>query len=124
MKKALLEQIALLPRSPGVYIFKDDQQMPLYVGKAKDLKNRVTSYVKTRTTDIKSARILEQSVSVEYKVTATELAAMVLEARLIQNYQPQLNVLLKEGQPFLYFMVTAGELPELKLVRTKRHKGS
>ncbi|MFH0898738.1 MAG: excinuclease ABC subunit UvrC [bacterium] len=124
-KLGLLSSIKELPTSPGVYIFKDHNGQVVYIGKAKNLKARVSSYVQKDSGDIRVETIMESAVVLEHVPTATELEAMLLEAKLIRSHQPKHNILLKSGQPFLYIMVTnpVRKLPELKLVRNRDQKG-
>ncbi len=118
----LTNQIKRLPQKSGVYLFKDAQDMVLYVGKAKNLKNRVVSYLKSD--DLKSSSLRELADHLDFLITANELEAMVLEAKLIQTHQPKFNVLLKSGQPFLWILITQDKFPELKLVRNQKQKGT
>lgn len=120
----LIALIKSLPSVPGVYLFKNEQEEIVYIGKAKNLKKRVIQYVQRQEIDLKANLILSSSVRVEFIQTDSELAAMLLEARLIQSHQPKFNVLLKSGQPFLYILITSGKIPEIKLVRNQQHKGS
>jgi excinuclease ABC subunit C len=118
----LIHHIKQLPAKPGVYLFADDDHI-LYIGKAKNLKNRIKSYLQQQKTNWKAASLLTESTKLNHHVTCNELEAMLLEAKLIQTHQPKFNVLLKTGQPFLYIMVSKGKLPELQLVRNKKKKG-
>lgn len=132
VNKNLETQIKKLPQEPGVYLFKDAQDLVLYVGKAKNLRSRVASYLKND--DLKSTSLREISDHLDFIATKNELEAMLLEAKLIQTHQPKFNVLLKTGQPFLWILVTQetvgqmtlgqATLPELKLVRNQKQKGS
>lgn len=122
----LLEQIKALPVSPGVYLFKDVSRQIVYIGKAKNLRNRVNQYVQRLEIDLKSQLIFEVAVAVDHIVTMTELDALLLEAQLIQNHRPRFNVLLKDGQPFLWLMIAPrliDDLPVLELVRNKKKRG-
>lgn len=109
-----------LPAQPGVYLFKDSSQTILYVGKAKNLKKRVASYFQKSENNLKAQLIVSASTQIEHIVTKNEVEAMLLEAQLIRNYQPKFNILLKFGQPYLYIFFSNTNLPELKLVRTKK----
>ncbi len=120
----LINAIKKLPVQPGVYLFKDAEDHILYIGKAKNLKNRGASYVQRRGRDAKVDALFDESDHLDYQVTSTELEAMLLEAQLIQSNQPKFNVIFKTGQPFLYLLITSGRLPELKLVRNRKQKGS
>lgn len=125
-QKSIADFIRVLPRQPGVYLFKNADDEIIYIGKAKDLKARVSSYLHQEATNLKASLIVSQSSVLDHMVTENELEAMILEAKLIQRYQPKHNVLLKDGQPFLYIMVTpqtAKKLPQLTLVRNRKKKG-
>jgi len=119
----LAKQIKNLPTSSGVYLFKDEYGHVIYIAKAKNLKKRVSSYLVHKKTDVKAATIIDSSYSLDHIPTATELEALILEARLIQSYSPKHNIIFKGGQPFLYIMITMGKLPEVKLVRNRKRKG-
>lgn len=124
-KETLIAQIEQLPDSPGVYLFKNSEDLVVYIGKAKSLRKRVKSYPLRYEQGQKERLIIDESVTVEHILTQTELAALVLEAELIQSYQPRFNILLKTGQPYYYFLFTSGRgevLPQFLLVRTK-HDG-
>lgn len=111
-----------LPNLPGVYLFKNTEGQVIYVGKAKSLKTRVASYFQNKT-DWKVQALLEEAIRVDHVLTNTETEALLLEAQLVQEYDPKFNVLLKTGQPFLYLVVTNDTVPELKIVRSKTKKG-
>lgn len=124
MLEAVLKQlIKSAPQGPGVYIFKNSDQVITYIGKAKSLKKRLSQYLQQHHKDMRVDAILGSSNSVEYEETASEKEALLLEAKLVQMHQPACNILLKHGQPFLYLLITAGDLPELKLVRHKKQRG-
>ncbi len=120
MNKTVTEQ---LPHLPGIYIFKKQDGTVLYIGKAKDLKKRVSSYFTKQATDWKVDMLLQEAATVEHILTKTDTEALLLEADLVKRYQPKFNVLLKSGQPFLYLLITNEPLPRLEIVRTKKNKG-
>ncbi len=125
LHKDLISQIKALPKLPGVYLYKNPQGEVVYVGKAKDLKARGLQYVQSLGADIKTDTIFSLSTVVDCITTDNELEALLLEARLIQSYQPRCNILLKTGQPFVYIFVASNdELPRLEIVRNQRKKGS
>lgn len=109
-----------IPRLPGIYIFKDKMQEILYVGKAKSLKSRVSSYFRRQYEDHKVQELIKEHADLSYIVTNNETEALLLEAQLIRDFKPKFNVLLKSGQPFLYLFFTESEL---KVVRNKKEKG-
>ena len=112
-----------MPQLPGIYVFKDKESGIIYVGKAKQLKTRVSSYFRKQD-DWKVQELIKEHATVEYILTKNELEALLLEAQLIRKYKPKYNVLLKNTNPFVYLLITKDPLPELKLVRLKRGKGT
>ena len=111
------------PHLPGVYFFKDKQSRIIYVGKATSLRDRIRSYFQKDASDLKVKSLIAEYEVVDYLVTNTETEAALLEAQLIREHQPKFNILLKDGQPFVYLMFTNGDLPEIKIVRNKKQKG-
>jgi excinuclease ABC subunit C len=120
----LTEQIKQFPGHPGVYLFKDELGQPVYIGKAKNLKKRGNSYLQRHGMDVKVDVIFTSSVTVEFRETANELEALLLEAHLVMTHQPRCNVLLKHGQPFLYLFISASKIPEFSIVRSQKRKGT
>ncbi len=120
-----------LPRSPGVYLFKNDKNEIIYIGKAKCLKSRVKSYFQKNNPVAKVGFLVQEHDTVAWIPTKNEIEALLLEAQLIARYEPKYNVLLKTGQPFVYIVFTKcldtwngrGHLPQLKIVRNKKDKG-
>lgn len=112
------------PTLPGVYLFKDAAGIILYIGKATSLKQRVSSYFQKQPTDWKIDALVKEHASIDYILTYTELEASLLEAELIRTNQPKYNVLLKNGQPFVYILFTSHAIPTIKIVRNKKQKGS
>jgi excinuclease ABC subunit C len=118
------EIVKNLPSSSGVYLFKDTQDQVIYIGKAKDLKKRVASYFQKKDDDWKIEALLADTTSIDHILTKNEQEALLLEAELVQDYQPKFNVLLKSGHPFIYLIVTKEAFPRLKLVRNRKTKGT
>lgn len=110
------------PSTPGVYLFKDHAGVVIYIGKARSLTDRIRSYFQ-KTDNWKIAALLADHATIEIIQTVTEEEALLLEAQLVQQYQPKYNVLLKDGQPFLYILFTDQIVPEMKLVRNQKEKG-
>lgn len=117
------EKLINLPHLPGVYIFKNNNNEPIYIGKAKSLKRRIASYFKTTATDLKIELLQPEIADIQYIITKNETEALLLEAELVHKHQPKFNILLKDGQPFVYLMISKQELAQLKLVRNKQEKG-
>ncbi|HLW73067.1 MAG TPA: GIY-YIG nuclease family protein [Candidatus Babeliales bacterium] len=113
-----------IPKLTGVYLFKDAQDAIIYIGKAKNLHHRVNSYFQKYNTDWKIRHLIDEYTDVDYILTPTETESLLLEAELVQKYKPKFNVLLKEGQPFLYILFTQHPIPTIELVRNKKKKGT
>lgn len=116
----ITKKIAQFPLLPGVYIFKGRDGEPIYIGKAKSLKKRVASYFNPKNQSWKTELLLSEAISCEHIVTKSENEALIIEAELIKTHQPKFNTLLKDGQPFVYLVITKEDLPQLKLVRNKK----
>ncbi len=115
MKK---EEIKNLPTSSGVYIFKDDSGKVIYVGKAANLKRRVSSYFHGKR-DIKTAKLSQQVSSISFKKTDTVIEALIKEAQLIKEWKPAYNIKGKDDSSFLYVVITDEEYPRVLLRRGK-----
>lgn len=116
-KHSLQSDFMQLPDDPGVYIFRDRLGSILYIGKAKSLKKRVSSYSRINPNDWKLDTMIELADKIDFRQTNNQVEAMILEAQLIQNHQPRFNIMLKAGRPFLYFVFTKTNPPELVLTR-------
>lgn len=113
------EQLASLPDQPGVYRYYDQEGELLYVGKAKSLKNRVSSYFnKLNPGDNKTRRLVAQIHRIEFTIVNTEFDALLLENSLIKKYQPKYNILLKDDKTYPFICVTNEPFPR---VITTRH---
>ena len=123
MATKIPEHIPALPAKPGVYLFKGPQGEIIYVGKAKVLKKRVSSYFAKQGTDWKIDSLLAEFATIDFVVTGSEPEALLLEAHLIKEHQPKFNVLLKEGQPYVFIWLTDEDIPTLEIVRNKKKRG-
>ncbi len=110
------EKLALVPHLPGSYQMKNKDGVIIYVGKAKDLKNRVSSYFNGRVSG-KTAKLVSEIYDFEYIVTTSEVEAFVLELNLIKLYDPKYNILLKDDKTYPYIEYIAKPYPRLKIVR-------
>lgn len=110
----LEHKLALLPDRPGCYIMKNINGQIIYVGKAKNLKNRVRSYFKSHH-EGKVAKMVSQVADFETIITATNKESFLLEVTLIQKHKPYFNILLKNGSGYPYLKITSGKDPELKI---------
>lgn len=118
--------LAKVPHQPGVYLMKDAADSVLYVGKARDLRNRLASYAGARLDrDAKTAMLLSRVASLETIVTATEKEALILEASLIKKHRPKYNVILRDDKNYPLLKVTTNEaFPRLLVVRRRIKDGS
>lgn len=107
-----------LPDKPGVYRMLNSAGKVLYVGKAKNLKKRVASYTRPQLLTLRLKRMIHETTSMEFVITATEAEALLLEANLIKNYKPQYNILLKDDKFFSYILITEHPWPRLM-----KHRG-
>lgn len=108
-------KLALLPALPGCYIMKNLNSQIIYVGKAKNLKNRVRSYFKSAH-EGKTAKLVSQIVDFETIITSTDKEAFLLEITLIQKHQPYYNIKLKKGTGYPYIKITNEKDPMMQIV--------
>ncbi|MGY2048669.1 excinuclease ABC subunit UvrC [Methylobacterium sp. JK268] len=112
-----------LPPSPGVYRMLDAKGDVLYVGKAKNLKNRVGSYARGQAHSNRIARMIAETASMEFVTTATETEALLLEANLIKQLKPRFNVLMRDDKSLPYILLTADtQAPQLVKHRGARRR--
>ncbi|MGN1119991.1 MAG: excinuclease ABC subunit UvrC [Oscillospiraceae bacterium] len=110
----LREKANRLPDCPGVYLHKDKNGVIIYVGKAKVLKNRVTSYFRSLSQhNAKTLKLVDRIYDFDFICTKTELDALVLECSLIKLHQPKYNILLKDDKGYNYIMVSRGPYPRI-----------
>lgn len=112
-----------MPSCPGCYFFKDKEGDLLYIGKAKDLKKRVSSYFNRPPDSGKTAELVRRVKSVEFMVVDTETEALLLEARLIRQHRPLFNIDLKDSERYAYILVTDEAFPRVMTARGRRKKG-
>ena len=117
--KIIEEAVKTLPKKPGVYQMLDKQEKPLYVGKAKNLRNRVPYYAQTTRLPNRLQRMVSQVQRVKITTTHTEADALLLEATLIKKERPKYNVLLKDSKSFPNIWVTKSDFP-----RILKHRGA
>ena len=117
--------LAALPTKPGIYRMLDKDGGILYVGKARHLRNRVTSYFHGRVHADKTTAMLAQVASVEVTVTASETEALLLEHNLIKQHRPRYNILLKDDKSFPYIKVDVkNEWPTISITRRRYNDGA
>jgi excinuclease ABC subunit C len=119
------EKIESLPAGPGVYQHKDAEGKVLYVGKAKNLRNRVRQYFqKSRSVDPRIEVMLSKATDLEIIVTETEVEALILEANFIKKLKPRYNVSLKDDKSYPYIVITNEPFPRVFVTRQVRRDGS
>lgn len=120
----LANEIRALPDQPGIYLFRDDRRQPLYVGKAKSLRKRLSSYLR----DAQEARIstmLSEAVQLDFVLTDSEAEALLLENNWIKSKKPRYNILLRDDKTYPYVMLTVHEdYPRVALTRRLRQDGA
>jgi excinuclease ABC subunit C len=123
---ALEEKLKNLPVSPGVYLHKDEAGKIIYVGKAKNLRNRVRSYFQSgRGHDRKTRELVKRIEDLEFIVTDTEVEALVLESNLIKQHKPRFNVLLKDDKQYPHLKLTINEpFPRVMITRKVNRDGA
>src|SRR5690348_1252633 len=95
-----------IPKEPGVYLMKGVDGRIIYIGKAKDLSRRVTSYFTKHDHDPKTARLVQEIEDIEFMVTDNEIEAFLLESNLIKRYRPTFNIELKDNSRYSYLRIT------------------
>src|SRR3989339_727386 len=120
MKKINLSKI---PSNPGCYLFKDNLNSIIYVGKAKNLKKRVKSYFQNKEQDEKTKAMISHINDVEFIVTDTEIESFLLENTLIKKHNPKYNINLKDSKRYAFIEKTNEEFPRLIIARTKDVEG-
>jgi excinuclease ABC subunit C len=126
MTASLEEKLSNLPTSPGVYLHKDEAGKIIYVGKAKNLRNRVRSYFQSgRGHDRKTRELVRRIRDLEFIVTDTEVEALVLESNLIKLHKPRYNILLKDDKQYPHLKLTVNEpFPRVMITRKIQRDGA
>ena len=115
------DKLLLLPNKPGCYLMKNKDNVIIYVGKAKNLKNRVNSYFRGKHYG-KTAKLVSEIVDFEYIVVESEVESLILENNLIKKYDPKYNILLRDDKSYPYIELTSDDIPTLKVVRNINRK--
>ncbi|MDA8547964.1 excinuclease ABC subunit UvrC [Candidatus Pelagibacter bacterium] len=122
-KEVIKKELPLIPKSPGVYKMLNQKGDILYVGKAKNLPNRLKSYVSEKNHIIRTERMLSQTAKLEITITANESEALLLEANLIKKNKPKFNILLKDDKSFPFiFISNKDNWPQVTKHRGKKDK--
>tara|TARA_X000001036_G_scaffold269095_1_gene249811 strand:- start:16588 stop:18426 length:1839 start_codon:yes stop_codon:yes gene_type:complete len=122
-KKVIRDKITLLPKNPGVYRMLSSKKEILYVGKAKNIPNRLKSYISDGNLAIRTERMLSLTRYLEITTTTNESEALLLEANLIKKYKPRFNILLRDDKSFPYiFIGHKDKWPQLTKLRGKKNR--
>ena len=122
-KEVIKKELPLIPKLPGVYRMLNSKNEILYVGKAKNLPNRLKSYVSEKNHIIRTERMLSQTKKIEITTTSNESEALLLEANLIKKYKPKFNILLRDDKSFPFIFIGNNEKwPQIKKHRGKKTK--
>lgn len=125
-QEKIKQKLSLLPMKPGCYLMKNEDGIIIYVGKAKKLKNRVSSYFRGTHTG-KTAKLVSEIRDFEYVVVGSEMESFILELNLIKKYDPKYNILLRDDKSYPYIELTSDEYPRLVVVHNlnrKKKKGT
>ena len=115
----LEKQVKSLPKTPGVYLFKDVSGCVIYVGKANSLRSRVSSYFHSKEQDLKTAAIVSTADSVEHIPTDSEVEALLLESMLIKEYNPRYNSDLKDDKSYPLIAISREPFPGVSITRDR-----
>lgn len=119
MNDELALSLKLVPTLAGCYIYYNKDGEVIYVGKAKNLKRRVSSYFHKKHDRVKTKVLVSQIEKMEYIITDSEVEALILESHLIKKYKPKYNILLKDDKNYPYFLITKEDYPRIIVVRKK-----
>ena len=122
-KEVIRKELPLIPKSPGVYRMLNYKGDTLYIGKAKNLPNRLKSYISEKNHIIRTERMLSQTFKLEITTTANESEALLLEANLIKKFKPKFNILLKDDKSFPFILIkNKDQWPQVLKHRGKKNK--
>ncbi len=125
MEKEQFKKIqSSIPQEPGIYQYFDDKGKLLYVGKAKHLRNRVSSYFLYNQHNLKTIELVQRIADIKYTIVNSEHDAFILENELIKNYQPKYNINLKDDKTYPYIVIKNEAFPRVFLTRRKFKDGS
>lgn len=112
--------LKLVSKAPGVYLFRNSEQRVIYVGKAKDLRSRISSYLLNPSSSVKTAHMLQHAATLEYIVTATEKEALLLEFNLIKEHRPKYNIVMRDDKAYPFLRIdTSQPFGRISVVRRR-----
>jgi len=120
----IIEKIKNIPSKPGVYIMKNREGEIIYIGKAKNLNKRVSSYFQRKLAERKTEALVSHISSIETIITDNEIEALILESNLIKKHKPRFNIELKDNNKYPYIKITNDEYPQIVKTRIKKDDGS
>jgi len=121
MNDAIKKKYTRAPHKPGVYMFRDKRDIILYIGKARDLKKRLASYIVSKKHLPRIRNMLTLAQKLEWIITDNELEALILEASLIRKEKPRYNIALKDDKRYPYLKITREKFPRILVVRHKEN---
>ena len=121
IQEKIKQKLSLVPNKPGCYQMKNKDGVIIYVGKAKKLKNRLSSYFRGVHTG-KTAKLVSEIVDFEYIIVSSETESLILEINLIKKYDPKYNILLRDDKSYPYIELTNDNVPKLSIVRNLNRK--
>lgn len=116
MNPYLKQKVKEFPKTPGVYLFRDETKRIIYVGKAINLRNRVYSYFNTSEKDPKTIELIKRIKKAEWIETGSEFEALILEADLIKRYKPKYNIRFRDNKNYVYLKITKENYPRISVV--------
>lgn len=125
MNQQVKDKLKQLPKTPGVYLHKDNSGEVIYVGKAANLNSRVRSYFqKSNIRDVKTQALVDDIADIDWLETGSEVDALFLESEMIKRYQPKFNILLRDDKQFLYIKFSKDEYPRVTFTRRPLDDGA
>ncbi|WNY28390.1 UvrABC system protein C [Methanimicrococcus stummii] len=115
--------LSVIPTSSGCYIYRDKEDEIIYIGKAKNLKKRVSSYFQKRDLDPKTRLLVKNIDSVDFIVTANEVEALILENTLIKKHNPKYNIDLKDSKSYAFIHISGDDFPRIGILRRATAQG-
>jgi len=116
MNTKFVQKLKSLPKTAGVYLYRNKDGKVIYVGKAVNLKNRVSSYFNNQEKDPKTAELVKNIVKLDTIETGSEFEALILESDLVKRYNPKYNVRLKDDKGYVYLKITKEDYPRISVV--------
>jgi excinuclease ABC subunit C len=117
LNKNIVQKLKELSQNPGVYLYRDKNKKIIYIGKAANLKNRVSSYFQDRNLDLKTTKLVKNINFIEPIICGSEIEALLLESELIKRYKPKYNLEWKDDKNYCYIKITKEDYPRVFVVR-------